>query len=168
LISRLLIRKVRHKPRLSLTSEEEEAEYERQGINPNDRDRTVQDLGSVETREGRLLVFPNVYQHCVSPFELEDKTRPGHRKVLALFMVDPYFPIISTANVPPQQPHWGGDSLRAKLPTELSQMVYDNVDCPYPRSVALKLRDELMEERKALDVVADKAFRHAHWSFCEH
>jgi hypothetical protein len=41
------------------------------------------------TREGRALFFPNVYQHRVEPFELADKTRPGHRKIVALFLVDP-------------------------------------------------------------------------------
>ena len=50
---------------------------------------SVQEVGGVETREGRLLTFPNTLQHQVQPFELQDKTKPGHRKILALFLVDP-------------------------------------------------------------------------------
>ncbi|KAL1412158.1 hypothetical protein Q8F55_003165 [Vanrija albida] len=66
-------------------------------------------LGAVQTRPGRLVVFPNVLAHRVEPFELADKTRPGHRKVVAIFLVDPVTPIISTANVPPQQRSWAKD-----------------------------------------------------------
>ena len=62
-----------------------------------DGESTVQDVGSVETREGRMVSFSNVLQHRVSPFELEDKTLPGHRKILAIFLVDPHVRIISYA-----------------------------------------------------------------------
>ena len=61
---------------------------------------TVQEIGSVETREARLLTFPNVLQHRVSPFKLADPTKPGHRKIVALFLVDPNIKVISTAHVP--------------------------------------------------------------------
>ncbi|KAJ6184217.1 hypothetical protein N7519_005518 [Penicillium mononematosum] len=55
---------------------------------------------------GRLLTFPNTLQHRVSPFSLADNTKPGHRKILALFLVDPNLRIISSANVPPQDELW--------------------------------------------------------------
>lgn len=66
----------------------------------------IQNYGSVETKEGRLLAFPNVFQHRASPFELIDKTKPGHRRFIALWLVDPHVRVISTANVPPQQQNW--------------------------------------------------------------
>ncbi|CAG9948297.1 unnamed protein product [Clonostachys rosea f. rosea IK726] len=69
----------------------------------------LQNYGSVETKEGRLLAFPNVFHHRVSPFELKDKTKPGHRRFIALWLVDPLTRIISTANVPPQQQDWWMD-----------------------------------------------------------
>lgn len=47
----------------------------------------------------------------MSPFSLIDKTRPGHRRFIALWLVDPYQRIISTANVPPQQQDWWFDSI---------------------------------------------------------
>lgn len=71
-----------------------------------DGNACIQNYGSVETRPGRLLAFPNVFQHRVSPFELIDKTKPGHRRFIALWLVDPHLRIISTANVPPQQQSW--------------------------------------------------------------
>ncbi|QGI69858.1 hypothetical protein CEK26_002190 [Fusarium fujikuroi] len=92
----------------------------------------MQDLGSVMTPEGRALFFPNVYQHRVESFELADKTRPGYRKIVALFLVDPVIPIISTGNVPPQQKHWWKDELRESeplnyLPSEIMDMIKKSV-----------------------------------------
>lgn len=75
----------------------------------NNEDPAIQNLGHVLTREDRLLCFPNVMQHRVSSFKLADPTKPGHRKILALFLVDPHMKIISTENVPPQQHSWWKD-----------------------------------------------------------
>ncbi|KAI9162821.1 hypothetical protein HJFPF1_04414 [Paramyrothecium foliicola] len=66
----------------------------------------LQNYGSLETRQVRLLAFPNTFHHRVSPFELKDKTKLGHRRFIALWLVDPLNRIISTANVPPQQQSW--------------------------------------------------------------
>jgi hypothetical protein len=66
----------------------------------------MQYYGRVETKEGRLLAFPNVFHHRVSDFERVDETKPGHRRFIALWLVDPEIRIISTANVPPQQQSW--------------------------------------------------------------
>ena len=63
----------------------------------------IQEVGSVLCREGRLVTFPNILQHQVQPFKLVDLTKKGHRKILALFLVDPGIRVISTTNVPPQQ-----------------------------------------------------------------
>ena len=54
-----------------------------------DNDPLVENLGSVVTKEGRCLAFPNIYQHCVAPFRLEDPTRAGVRRILVFFLVDP-------------------------------------------------------------------------------
>ncbi|KAF9774553.1 hypothetical protein IL306_007417 [Fusarium sp. DS 682] len=66
----------------------------------------LQRYGKVETKQGRLLAFPNVFHHRVSPVELEDKTKPGHRRFIALWLVDPLTRVINTGNVPPQQKSW--------------------------------------------------------------
>ncbi|KAK8057996.1 hypothetical protein PG994_008444 [Apiospora phragmitis] len=70
----------------------------------------LQFYGSVETPEGRLLAFPNVFQHRVS-FRLQDPTKPGHRRFIALWLVDPHQRIVSTANVPPQQLDWWAEAV---------------------------------------------------------
>lgn len=63
----------------------------------------TQDVGSVTTPQGRLLAWPNALQHRLEPFELLDKTRPGRRSCIVLYLVDPHYRICSTRNVPPQQ-----------------------------------------------------------------
>ncbi|ROW11546.1 hypothetical protein VMCG_01299 [Cytospora schulzeri] len=106
----------------------------------------IQNYGSVQTPEGRLLAFPNVYQHRVSPFKLADPTKPGHRRFIALWLVDPHRRIVSTANVPPQQQDWWTESVFGK--SEGSQK--SAADKPSPeimkllreRGVALSDKDE--------------------------
>ncbi|KAL0931074.1 uncharacterized protein CTRU02_213809 [Colletotrichum truncatum] len=130
---------------------------------------TLQELGSVLTCEDRLLTFPNVYQHCVAPFELVDKSKPGHRKILALFLVDPAIPIISTANVPPQQEHWWREGVTYKnMPPELVDMVFDNMDVPINLESAKKMREEVMKERTAIGEANIQKTRSETFNFCEH
>ncbi|KAK4151114.1 hypothetical protein C8A00DRAFT_36248 [Chaetomidium leptoderma] len=75
----------------------------------------VQNYGAVSTPQGRLLAFPNVLQHRVSGFQLADPTKPGHRRFIALWLVDPFTRIISTANVPPQQAEWWAEEAFSPL-----------------------------------------------------
>jgi hypothetical protein len=118
-----------------------------------DAGSAVQDLGQVLTREGRLLVFPNCLQHQVQPFELQDKTRPGHRKILAMFLVNPHRPILSSAHVPPQRRDWWADEVRRQgalsaLPNEIVDMTINMVDdFPISWEKAVELREQLMGER---------------------
>ncbi|KAF5678270.1 hypothetical protein FHETE_1244 [Fusarium heterosporum] len=135
---------------------------------------TMQDIGSVLTRQDRMLFFPNVYQHHVSPFELADKSQPGHRKILALFLVDPSQPVISTANVPPQQRHWWAEDVLndtgglGSLPPEVANMVIDNLDFPIGLDDAKKIREELMKERSVLQDKLATEVRSYQFNFCEH
>ena len=63
-------------------------------------------LGSVITQSDRCIAFPNLYQHQVAPFKLADPSRSGVRRILVFFLVDPFNPIVSTAQVAPQQMSW--------------------------------------------------------------
>lgn len=142
------------------------------------QDNILQDIGSVLTRQGRALFFSNLYMHHVSPFRLADPSRPGHRKILALFLVDPAVPIISTANVPPQQKDWWAASTglsstsqavtSSRLPAELRNLVIDNVEFPISVEDAKRTREELMSERSGLQEMKDSRFRNFEWNFCEH
>jgi hypothetical protein len=134
----------------------------------------LQYIGDVVAKEGRLLTFPNILQHRVSPFELVDKTKPGHRKILALFLVDPHIRIISTANVPCQQKAWWAEQLRngqgfKTLPGEMMKEILDKVeDFPIGMDEAKELRVELMEERKSFVQRHDEHMHTEVFSLCEH
>ncbi|KAL3446684.1 hypothetical protein BJX65DRAFT_308852 [Aspergillus insuetus] len=138
--------------------------------------RVTQDIGSISTRERRLLTFPNVLQHRVSSFGLADTSKPGHRKILALFLVDPNYRIISSANVPPQSEEWWEgkreaifDVLPTRLPRELQDMVMQNMDVGHiTMKEACEYRLELMEERTAKTEVTNEAFEWGDFNLCEH
>ena len=145
----------------------------------------VQHVGSVETCEGRLVTFPNVLQHSVAPFKLADPTKPGHRNIVALFLVDPNIKITSTAHVPCQQQEWWWETIMAtptqmprmanldsgvsRVPIELQDGILEGVDFPFSLAEAKALRLELMEERKWFTISHGKAFENAiQFSLCEH
>ena len=136
----------------------------------------IQNLGSVVTRQSRLITFPNIMQHRVNPFHLDDPSRPGHRKILALFLVDPHQRIISTANVPPQQEEWWEEHLalcemlHARLPQELSENVIQHIWKPVSLEVAKEQRLELMDERSVFVREHNHDFEHNRGTFslCEH
>lgn len=119
---------------------------------------TFQPIGRVRIRPGRTIFYPNVYEHRDGPFSLVDRCRPGYRKVLTLFLVDPAITVISTANVPPQQQHWWtkskvhkeGLDIAERLPPELRKMVLNNVDMPIDHDEAEKIRKELLGDRAAM------------------
>ncbi|WP_225851245.1 DUF4246 domain-containing protein [Streptomyces sp. HPF1205] len=111
-------------------------------------DALNQVLGSASTPAGRCLAFPNVLQHRVGSFRLADPTRPGFRKILAFFLVDPSHAVVSTSDVPPQQP-W----------SETSTMTLEQ---------ARTYREELMRERKFFIDEHNEQLYEREFSLCEH
>ena len=115
----------------------------------------MQELGSAETIQGRCVAFPNIYQHQVQPFRLEDPTKPGYRKIFVAFLVDPTYTIPSATTVAPQQCEiireamLGVDDLSwlGRLPTELIDMISGGNDGTMSRAEAEAYRLELMDER---------------------
>ncbi|KAL4807886.1 hypothetical protein BDV18DRAFT_136334 [Aspergillus unguis] len=123
----------------------------------------TQELGGVETKEGRLITFPNTVQHRVSPFSLADRSKPGHRKILALFLVDPHHRIISTANVPPQREDWYKES---RDPSDHTPDGDTRSTMTMEEAKALRL--ELMEERGLRSEEHNAAYEMGSFSLCEH
>jgi hypothetical protein len=120
-----------------------------------------------------MLAFPNTLQHRVQPFRLEDPTRAGHRRFLVLWLVDPNYRIISTANVPPQQHDWLApetiDRVLADrdLAVELQDMIKEHAnDYPMSLETAKELRLELMQERTKLMPSVEQGFES--YNLCEH
>lgn len=137
-------------------------------------------VGAVKTSVNRCIDFPNIYQHQVSSFKLVDPTKPGHRKIVALFLVDPENRIPSTSEIPPQQSHWareaifealaanGHNQMKSSLLVELVDMVADCVDNVMNLEEVKAYRLELMDERTAFVDVVDKQHFCTDFSFCEH
>ncbi|KAJ7021445.1 hypothetical protein C8F04DRAFT_1140843 [Mycena alexandri] len=143
-------------------------------------DFCVQDIGAVPTKAGRALSWPNLFQHRVSPFKLVDPTKPGHRKILAIFLVDPTKkPIVSATDVPPQQAEWAAEafvearaaptSLLGKLPQELCDLVEEYVfEAVMTLEEAKAYRLKLMVERTALLSDHTKEVYRQPFNMCEH
>ena len=126
----------------------------------------VQEIGDVITKTHRCVAFPNLYQHQVQPFHLEDPTRPGHRKILVFFMVDPTQRVPSATDVGPQQREWvaeamhgaGPNSMLSRLPVELLPMIYEENGETMTRLEAEKYREQLMAERTVFVQANNEAY----------
>ncbi|SEG49442.1 Protein of unknown function [Actinacidiphila yanglinensis] len=141
--------------RLSFRAALDDPDYEQNDDNGlrevyglEDEDALNQSLGSASTPAGRCLAFPNILQHRVGSFRLADPTRPGHRKILAFFLVDPSENIVSTSDVPPQQP-W----------SDTSTMTLEQ---------ARTYREHLMRERKFFVDEHNEQLYEREFSLCEH
>jgi hypothetical protein len=117
----------------------------------------MQHLGRIVTGEGRLIAFPNALAHRVEPFGLADATKPGHRKILAMFLVDPHIRVLSTSVVPPQQKDWWARHVQdiaplSNLPREIFDLIIGFVnDFVMSWGDALAVRQTLMKERSQVD-----------------
>ncbi|KAK7052570.1 hypothetical protein R3P38DRAFT_2861135 [Favolaschia claudopus] len=148
--------------------------------NSTNKTYCIQDLGTVATKQGRALAWPNLFQHAVSPFQLSDPSKHGHRKILAIFLVDPTIdPIPSATTIPPQQLEWAMEALDeahldsrshfAKLPQELVDIVKGYLPSTLMSlDEAKEYRLELMKERTAFD----HGYKHTAYTqtfnMCEH
>lgn len=174
--------------------EQNDDDYAREIFGVEDGDDMVRDLGYVISQEDRVLIFPNTFQHRVDSFELVDKTKKGHRKILCLFVVDPYNDlVVTTKQVPPQQEDWWNDSellskdypeaaKEGKIGPLVSMLIPDSIkkqildlkkgsDWPQTLADAIKVREALMEERSAAtksSLEDDMGAWGRPFSLCEH
>jgi len=136
-----------------------------------DDDCSTQELGFVTSPQGRFLTWPNTMPHRVNSFELADKTIPGHRRFLVLWLVDPNYRVCSTRNVPPQQHRWWAEaaSAKANFASRLPQETVDHImketnEWPMGMEEARRIRLELMKERTLAE---DVIFAHMPiYNFC--
>ncbi|KAH9884533.1 hypothetical protein C8Q73DRAFT_770645 [Cubamyces lactineus] len=132
-----------------------------------------QQIGCIRAEEDKCIAFPNIYQHHVDGFTLEDPSRPGYRKILAFFLVDPLTRIHSTTDVPPQQREWLEEVLAEiprfqALPAEIVDMIVRGVDCVVSREQAEEDRLYLMQERGQFTVEHNEQVFEIGFAMCEH
>lgn len=132
------------------------------------------------TKAGRALCWPNLFQHRVSPFRLSDSTTPGHRKIMAIFLVDPTIdPVVSATDIPLQQAEWGLEAFEqahqdpqsrlSQLPRELFDLIVHH----FPKTLTTleeteAARLELMEERTASVIDHTETAYGVTFNMCEH
>jgi len=126
----------------------------------------AQEIGDVITKPDRCIAFPNLYQHQVQPFRLADPRKPGHRKILVFFLVDPTFRVPSATDVAPQQKEWLTDLTHwdnldthfSKLPVELLDLIVDECGEAMTREEAEAYREELMGERNVAVRISNSSY----------
>ncbi|KAI8592798.1 hypothetical protein BDZ88DRAFT_504162 [Geranomyces variabilis] len=130
-------------------------------------------IGHIVAVEGRCIAFPNTFQHRVEPFQLQDETKPGHRKILVFFLVDPTKPRLSTKNVPPQHAEWSVNMMRAnrkglgKLPLEILAQIVEKAG-RMSLATAKEHRAGLMKARAAWSAKDGGRYFAQTMSLCEH
>ncbi|KAH9894735.1 hypothetical protein C8Q73DRAFT_745225 [Cubamyces lactineus] len=137
-------------------------------------DSLNQEIGHIVAEEDKCIAFPNIFQHRVDGFELADPSKPGHRKILCFFLVDPLVKIHSTSDIPPQQADWSMDEMvRApalmNLPVELFDMVAGfAMDGTISRKEAEEHREKLMKERANFVMEHNERVYEIEFNMCEH
>lgn len=111
-------------------------------------------------------------QHRPSSFKLDDPTKPGHRKILAMFLVNPDERITSTSDVPPQQIDWFERAIdrtfeEARLPPEIWAKVVEQANL-MTLDGAKEIRLELMKERTRYVEASNENKYEALFNMCEH
>nr|XP_023030489.1 uncharacterized protein LOC111518306 [Leptinotarsa decemlineata]XP_023030490.1 uncharacterized protein LOC111518306 [Leptinotarsa decemlineata]XP_023030491.1 uncharacterized protein LOC111518306 [Leptinotarsa decemlineata]XP_023030492.1 uncharacterized protein LOC111518306 [Leptinotarsa decemlineata] len=128
-----------------------------------DGDPLSQEIGSIVCGEDCCIAFPNIYQHRVGPFELVDKTKNGHRKILVFFLVDPNKRILSTKHVAPQQRSWiESENRESNLKFTMS---FDDARMYREK---LMLTRKFDESTKEYDFGKPECFYERRFSLCEH
>ena len=119
-----------------------------------DGDPVIQHIGDVNLKDGRVVVFPNTFQSKMSPFGLEDRTKPGHLRLLTIHLIDPNRRVMSTAMVPCQRRDWWAQEVRRqcpsfwRLPVEIWDKIVDSVEgWPLSTKEGEEIRKEFVEER---------------------
>ncbi|GFF54696.1 hypothetical protein IFM61606_03331 [Aspergillus udagawae] len=136
-----------------------------------DEGRAFQELGFVSIRQGGLITFPNCLRHRLESFELVDKARPGRCRFLTLLLVDPFYRICSTRNVPPQRLDWWEQEARSHLssahplPQELADQIIAETG---PWLMNLSEAQHHRRERAKDEAVACEKDREAieHYTIC--
>ncbi|KXN73168.1 hypothetical protein CONCODRAFT_68445 [Conidiobolus coronatus NRRL 28638] len=121
------------------------------------------------TTNENIIAFPNNLQHKLDSFSLDDPTKPGHRKIIAFFLVDPENRIISSKDVSYQQEEFIIRDLHL-LPNKLNPDIHHDI-LKYSNCMsidkAIQHRDLLIEERKVVLSEEDPYFENE-YSLCEH
>ncbi|ORX65455.1 hypothetical protein DL89DRAFT_227676 [Linderina pennispora] len=142
-------------------------------LDENNSATLSQEPSGVEALNGRCICFPNTYLHQVSGFKLKDPSKPGHRKILAFFLIDPSMRIPSTKVVPPRQQGWWAEKvfelpLFGDLPLTIKDCLVEHIEWPMSLQKAKEERLKLMEERTAKNEDVSSSHFEQEFNLCEY
>ncbi|KAJ2751495.1 hypothetical protein GGI19_004446 [Coemansia pectinata] len=100
--------------------------------------RVSQELGDVDIKDGRCLVFPNTYQYTMPRITRELTSKPGHCKMLTFYFVNSSTRIPSTEIVPPHQKDWWAEGILSFEPFRSLPLVVDGIMAKIDYPISLK------------------------------
>mmetsp|Transcript_31089 Transcript_31089/g.75821 ORF Transcript_31089/g.75821 Transcript_31089/m.75821 type:complete len:475 (-) Transcript_31089:198-1622(-) len=113
-------------------------------------DKGLTSLGKVETKEGRLIIFPNSHVHRVMRM-VNKGSKVARRRIVVFFIVNPTKRIISTADIPEQQ-HDDLVKVVSNALTEINgevlELIVEYAKTGFTLKEAKDHRLKLMKERK--------------------
>lgn len=120
-------------------------------------------IGSIPLRSGLSIAFPNFYQHRIHDVRLRDGCEKGRLTAIEYYLVDPDVPpIVSTADVAPQQRSWIyralEDSVDPRLPPEVIEKIVNMNESLFSDEEAERYRDEMSKEREAFRQLNDRNY----------
>ncbi|KAJ2860065.1 hypothetical protein GGH94_005741 [Coemansia aciculifera] len=111
--------------------------------------RVSQELGDVDIKDGRCLVFPNTYQYIMPRITRELTSKPGHCKILTFYFVDPSTRIPLTEIVPPHQKDWWAEDVLSSEPFRSLPLVVDGIMAKIDYPISLKEAKEIRLQLEA-------------------
>lgn len=121
-------------------------------------------LGHTNLRVGHIVTYPNIYQTQTSAVRLADSTKEGSMMLLGFYLVDPdeTMGVLTTTQVPPQNPTWARkaleESLDVRIPIELIDRIMSFVDWLMGPEEAEQVEREMCADREAFWPIHDQ-----HW-----
>lgn len=110
-----------------------------------------QSIGKVTLRTGLTIAFPNVYQQRMYHVRLREGCDKGRLTLVEFYLVDPDIPpVLSTADVAPQQSSWIYRSLEAsidrRLPHELLERIISMTESVLTDEEADEYHQKMLKE----------------------
>lgn len=131
----------------------------------------INNTGSVLTRGGRSIAFPNLFQHKVESFHLDDPSKPGYRRILVFFLVNPDVEIPSTVDLDPKQIYLYREELLKhdnNIPNPIWDIIVIYSGNAWTWEEACMHREKLMHERKYIQSNINDQYFERQFSLCEH
>ncbi|KAF3315923.1 hypothetical protein TWF173_003118 [Orbilia oligospora] len=95
---------------------------------------SIQEIEPISVKENGAIVYTNIYESRIAPFNLVDRTKPGSLKLLVFHLCDPNADLPTTRDIIPQQPGAYEQVLRKSrlglLPEDVFNLILQELETP--------------------------------------